>query len=138
MTHEILSNSNSNWSHPPYAFLIAAITLYSKGVLTDERLMGEARVEFRVNGVDLPFEATMLDLWRRSSKHLDNQILRKAQELVDGASLAPLREKLEQMDREISELLREALDKQKADKPPGGLADQLLDAFQTKLMQERK
>jgi hypothetical protein len=94
----------------PGIFLIEAIAategLAGSHGFTDRMV----KVEFSINGVPMPFEKIMLDMWARASKVLDRELLEKAQELVTEAALDGLTEAVRDAERKIKQALAEALD----------------------------
>jgi hypothetical protein len=105
--------SHKDLSGAPYFFFISAVTHYSGGIITDDRLIGDIAMEFRVNGVDLPFEKTMLDMYERMEKNFSARVLARAQDLISAAALEPLRQALDDAEEQIETALRTALQKEK-------------------------
>jgi hypothetical protein len=68
-------------------------------------------VTFLVNGQEMPFTATLEDIWRRMEAEMDGKVLAKAEEMVTAAGLDAVSEVL----REVEWKVKEALSKVKLD-----------------------
>ncbi len=102
MKTELFVPEGRHFDDDAYHFFIAAITLYSKGVLNDARLEGPINVTFNVNGVDLPFAETIRDVYGRYRDQADAQSLAMAEQLLSEAGLEPIREALCNAEHEIT------------------------------------
>jgi hypothetical protein len=74
---------------------------------------GEQHVDVKltVNGVEIPFEATINDLWKQCQDDLNTRALEQAKKIVLGAGLEELFDKIRQSEWEIENAFKAALTK---------------------------
>jgi hypothetical protein len=102
---------------PAYHFLIAAITAHFNGIITDNRFCGPLEVEFKCNGVELPFTVVVEDIYNRFDADVQKRALALAEQLVGDAALDKLLQALQDAEHEVTAALNEALERRSACKP---------------------
>lgn len=89
--------------------LIAAMTTASKTSKIDVvKLFGKGHmvdVVFKINGVDVPFEETVDNLFERQFEKIDSYVLEKAKELLSVSRFDRLSNKLSELEWQMEEEL---------------------------------
>lgn len=106
----------------PGHFVIAAIAAFDprlmnkaiwpeSGVHEDGRRSAFVQVTFTVNGVEMPFRATLEDIYKRMQARIDEQVLEKAISLISIAGFDEVREAIDEANWKIKDHFETALKK---------------------------
>lgn len=68
-------------------------------------------VKLTVNGVEIPFESTVENMWNQLSNSVDARALAKAKDIISGAGLADLFDTIRHAEWEIGRALETSLEK---------------------------
>lgn len=66
-------------------------------------------VKLTVNGIEIPFEHTINEMWTNVNNDVDNRALDRAREIISGAGLSRLFEAIKRADYELEQALNNAL-----------------------------
>lgn len=93
--------TSNKWEHPPYKFLIQSLVQAGNPHISnpDQPLA----VEFKVNGVTLPFEGVVINFWERMEAAVEGQAKAMLTARLDGSQLENLSGLLETLERKIEE-----------------------------------
>lgn len=102
--------TNRDWNHAPYSFVISAIT--KAGGVTEE-MKGDMNITFQINGVNLPFEETLTNVYERMCRQFNNEVQARAEkialEVISEAGLMKYKEALDRADSILADAIDNAI-----------------------------
>ena len=93
--------TSNKWEHPPYRFLIQALVQAGNPHISNP---GQPlAVEFKVNGVSLPFEGVVLNFWERMEASIEEQAEALLVQRLRGSRLESLQSLMEQFEWQVTQ-----------------------------------